>query len=64
MQKLEQKATRSEERCLSYQNLVDVHQHEIEKQRLENQALAEQIIQKDRKIGAMHFSRLQPDLFD
>lgn len=64
MQKVEQKAIRSEERCLSYQKLADVHQSEIEKLRLENQALADQLVQKERKLGALHFTRSEPDLFD
>jgi hypothetical protein len=64
IQKLQQKSIRSEERCLSYQKLVEVHQQEIEKLRLENQTIAEQLIQKERKLSELHLSKMEPDLFD
>ncbi len=64
MQKLQQKTTRSEERCLSYQKLVEVHQQEIEKLRQENQTIAEQLIQKERKLNELYLSKMEPDLFD
>lgn len=64
IQKLQQKSIRSEERCLSYQKLVDVHQHEIEKLRQENQGIAEQLIQKERKLSQLQLARIEPDLFD
>lgn len=64
VQKLQQKTIRSEERCLSYQKLVDVHQNEIEKLRQENQTIADQLIQKERKLNQLQLARLEPDLFD
>jgi predicted RNase H-like nuclease (RuvC/YqgF family) len=64
LQKLQQKAIRSEERCLSYQKLVDVHQHEIEKLRGDHQTVVEQLIQKERKLSQLQLARLEPDLFD
>lgn len=64
MQKLQQKLMRAEERCQSYQKLVDVHQSEIEKLRNENQHLGESVIQKERKINALKMAKLEPDLFD
>lgn len=64
VQRLEQKSIRSEERCHSYQKLVDVHQQEIEKLRYENHDLAQQLIQKERKLNQLHLARVEPDLFD
>jgi chromosome segregation ATPase len=64
VQKLQQKTIRSEERCLSYQKLVEVHQQEIEKLRQENQTVAEQLILKERKLNELNLSKMEPDLFD
>lgn len=64
VQKIEQKRIRSEERCISYQKLVEVHQQEIEKLRHENQVVAEQLIQKERKLSELLLSKMEPDLFD
>lgn len=64
IQKLQQKAIRSEERCLSYQKLVEVHQQEIEKLRLENHTALEQVIQKERKLNELYLAKMEPDLFD
>ncbi len=64
VQKIEQKRIRTEERCLSYQKLVEVHQQEIEKLRHENQVVAEQLIQKERKLSELVLSKMEPDLFD
>jgi hypothetical protein len=64
VQKLQQKTIRSEERCLSYQKLVEVHQQEIEKLRDENQTIAEQLIQQERKLNELYLSKMEPDLFD
>ena len=64
VQKIEQKRIRSEERCLSYQKLVEVHQQEIEKLRHENQVMGEQLIQKERKLSELVLSKMEPDLFD
>jgi hypothetical protein len=64
LQKLQLKAIRSEERCLSYQKLVEVHQQEIEKLRSENQAVAQQLIQKERKLNELYLAKMEPDLFD
>ncbi len=64
IQTLQQKVIRSEDRCLSYQKLVEVHQQEIEKLRQESQALAEQLIQKERKLSEVVLSKMDPDLFD
>jgi len=64
VQKLQQKAIRAEERCLSYQKLVEVHQQEIEKLRQENQTVAEVLIQKERKLNELQLSKMEPDLFD
>ena len=63
VQKLQQKTIRSEERCLSYQKLVEVHQQEIEKLRQENHTALEQLIQKERKLNELYLSRMEPDLF-
>jgi hypothetical protein len=64
LQKQQQKAIRAEERCNQFQKLVDVHQHEIEKQRLDNQNIGEQLIQKERKLNALYLAKMEPDLFD
>ena len=64
VQKLQQKTIRSEERCLSYQKLVEVHQQEIEKLRQENQTVAQHLIQKERKLNELYLSKMEPDLFD
>lgn len=64
IQKLYQKTTRAEERCQSYQKLVEVHQQEIEKLRQEHQTMAEQLIQKERKLSELYLSKMEPDLFD
>ncbi len=64
VQKLQQKAIRSEERCNSYQKLVEVHQQEIEKLKGENQSLGELLIQKERKLNELNLSKMEPDLFD
>ncbi len=64
IQKLQQKLIRSDERCLSYQNLVDVHQGEIDRLKGENRQLGEGLIQKERKINEMKLAHLQPDLFE
>lgn len=63
-QKLQQKLTRSDERCLSYQNLVEVHQSEIDKLKADHHHLVESVIQKERQINTLKFAHLQPDLFD
>jgi chromosome segregation ATPase len=64
LQKIQQKTIRSEERCHSYQKLVEVHQQEIEKLKGENHNLAEQLIQKERKLNELNLSKMEPDLFD
>ncbi|MBP7073928.1 MAG: hypothetical protein KBA81_00900 [Rhabdochlamydiaceae bacterium] len=64
MQKLQQKAIRSEERCNSYQKLVEVHQQEIEKLKGENHTLGELLIQKERKLNELNLSKMEPELFD
>jgi Fe2+ transport system protein B len=64
LQKLQLKSIRSEERCLSYQKLVEVHQQEIEKLRSDNQTVAQQLIQKERKLSELYLAKMEPDLFD
>lgn len=64
LQKQQQKAIRAEERCLQYQKLVDVHQHEIEKLRLDHHNVADQLIQKERKLNSLYLAKMEPDLFD
>jgi len=64
MQKMEQRSSRADERSLSYQKLVDVHQNEITGLRQENLALAEELAQKEKKLTALHFARQEPDLFN
>jgi chromosome segregation ATPase len=64
VQKLQQKLMRAEERCLSYQKLVDVHQSEIDKLSQEKNSIGESLIEKDRKLSEMQLARLEPDLFD
>jgi chromosome segregation ATPase len=63
-QKLQQKLVRAEERCTSYQKLVDVHQGEIDKLKHENSLLGQQVIEKDRKLAEFQLARIEPDLFD
>jgi DNA repair exonuclease SbcCD ATPase subunit len=64
IQKLQQKLVRTEDRCSSYQKLVDVHQAEIDKTRQERTHLSELVIQKDKKLAELQLARLEPDLFD
>ncbi|MGH2639868.1 MAG: hypothetical protein ACRDF4_11420 [Rhabdochlamydiaceae bacterium] len=64
VQKLQQKTIRAEERCLSYQKLVEVHQQEIEKLREENRTALENLIQKERKLKEFYLAKMEPDLFD
>lgn len=64
LQKVQQKAIRAEDRCLSYQNLVEVHQQEIEKLRGDNQNITQELVHKERKLNALHLSKMEPDLFD
>ena len=64
MQKLQQKMMRTEERCNSYQKLVDVHQNEIEKLIQEKNGLSERLIEKDRKLSEKELAQMEPDLFD
>lgn len=63
IQKLQKKSIRSEERCLSYQKLVEVHQQEIEKLRQEGQSAAQLLIQKERKLSEFYLAQTEPDLF-
>lgn len=62
--KLQQKQFRAEERCTSYQKLVDVHQGEIDQLKKETTGLSQQLIEKERKIAELQLARLEPDLFD
>lgn len=64
LQKVQQKAIRSEERCISYQKLVEVHQQEIEKLRNDTQTVAQELIQKERKLNSLYLAKMEPDLFD
>lgn len=64
VQKVQQRLTRAEERCASYQKLVEVHQTEIDKQKVDNEHLGQHVIAKDRKINELQLARLEPDLFD
>lgn len=64
VQKMQQKLMRSEERCTSYQKLVDVHQSEIDKLTQEKNTLTESLIEKDRKLSEAQLARLEPELFD
>ncbi|HNA62214.1 MAG TPA: hypothetical protein PKW79_03980 [Rhabdochlamydiaceae bacterium] len=64
VQKLQQKIMRTEERCHSYQKLVDVHQNEIDKLIQEKNGLSERLIEKDRKLGEKELAQMEPDLFD
>lgn len=64
VQKLQQKMVRTEERCQSYQKLVDVHQNEIEKLVQEKKDLSGSLVDKERKLGAAQLAQLEPDLFD
>ncbi len=63
-QKLQQKLARAEERCTSYQKLVDVHQAEIEQLKREGTQMGQQVIEKDRKVAELELAKLAPDLFD
>ena len=64
LQKVQQKAIRSEDRCLSYQNLVEVHQQEIEKLCGDNQNITQDLVHKEQKLNTLHLSKIEPDLFD
>jgi chromosome segregation ATPase len=64
VQKMQQRLVRADERCLSYQKLVDVHQTEIDKLKLESGQLGQHLIEKDRKIAELQLARIEPDLFD
>ena len=64
MQKLEQKSGKADERALSYQKLVDVHQNELTNLRQENRALIETLAQKEKKLMQLHFAQQEPDLFN
>ena len=63
-QKVQQKLVRAEERCASYQKLVDVHQGEIDKLKHEGGQLGVHLVEKDRKIAELQLAKLEPDLFD
>jgi chromosome segregation ATPase len=62
--KHQQKLVRAEERCTSYQKLVDVHQAEIAQLKREGNQLGLQVIEKDRKVAEFELAKLAPDLFD
>jgi Ca2+/Na+ antiporter len=62
--KLQQKLVRAEERCTSYQKLVDVHQNEIDQLKREGTQMGQQVIEKDRKVAELQLAKLEPDLFD
>jgi chromosome segregation ATPase len=62
--KLQQKLARAEERCTSYQKLVDVHQAEIEQLKREGSQMGQQVIEKERKVAELELAKLEPDLFD
>lgn len=62
--KLQQKLTRAEERCTSYQKLVDVHQAEIGQLKREGSQMGQLVIEKDRKVAELELAKLEPDLFD
>ena len=62
--RLQQKQFRAEERCTSYQKLVDVHQGEIDQLKKDAIGLGQQLIEKERKIAELQLARLEPDLFD
>lgn len=64
VQKMEQRLHRAEERCLSYQKLVDVHQEEIDKLKVEHGQMGLQLIEKERKLAELELAKLEPDLFD
>lgn len=63
IERVQRKWVCSEERCSSYQALIDVHQETIEKFKEENNRLGHQVIEKDRKLGELQCAHLQPDLF-
>lgn len=62
--KLQQKLTRAEERCTSYQKLVDVHQAEIGQLKREGSQMGQLVIEKERKVAQLELAKLEPDLFD
>lgn len=62
--KMQQKLARAEERCTSYQKLVDVHQAEIDQLKRETAQMGQQVIEKDRKVAELQLAKLEPDLFD
>jgi chromosome segregation ATPase len=64
IQKQQQKLARAEERCLSYQKLVDVHQNEIDKSKQDNAQMGQHVIEKDRQLKELQLARIEPDLFD
>lgn len=62
--KLQQKLTRAEERCTSYQKLIDVHQAEIGQLKREGSQMGQLVIEKERKVAQLELAKLEPDLFD
>jgi hypothetical protein len=62
--RVEQRLSRSEERALSYQKLVQACQAEIEQLKAAHLYLSESAIQKEREINTLKVAHLQPDLFD
>lgn len=53
----------AQEKCDSYKKLVDVHQIEIEKQRLENQRFIDESLSKGRKIAELQLFLEDPKAF-
>ena len=62
--KVNQKLLRAEERCTSYQKLVDVHQGEIDQLKRQSAEIGQQLITREQKIAELQLARLEPDLFD
>jgi hypothetical protein len=60
---LSKKLKLAQEKCDSYKKLVDVHQVEIEKQRLENQRFIDESLAKGRKISELQLFLEDPKAF-
>ncbi|MGR3911864.1 MAG: hypothetical protein QRY71_00945 [Candidatus Rhabdochlamydia sp.] len=63
MHKITKQAGLSEERCVAYQKLSEIHQRETEHLRKELHHMSEELITQERKICMLSLQKLEPDLF-
>lgn len=64
LEQLRQKIREAEEKTVSYQKLVEVHEQEIEKLRSDNHTLGDKLMQKEGQYNELYLSQMEPDLFD